>query len=177
MRVVRADSLSLNVVFSCIPSWLLWCDVVPRVMTPVVLWLRTADEESLQKTFSLIISPELFSIRTGICIKELIGSAVLFPIPPLSKLPPVYSLLCVFLLVHLQCVVFLEQVQLVTNWHQGEIFTIQQSSNKKHTLQMQQLKQSKLTRGLESPKWTGCQTTVSTYNFLGSKVELLVFCW
>lgn len=124
-----------------------------------------------------LLSPKLFSICTGICIKELIGSAVLFPIPPLSKLPSFYSLLCVFLLVHLHCVVFLEQVQLVTNWHQGEIFTIQQRSNKKHTLQMQQLKQSKLTHGLESPKWTGCQTTVSTYNYLGIEVELLVFCW
>lgn len=88
------------------------------------------------------------------------------------------SVLCVlpsvFLLVHLLRVVFSEQVQLVTNQHLGEIFTIQQSSNKKHTFQMQQLNQSKLTRGLKSPKWTGCQTTVSTYNFLGSKVEFII---
>lgn len=38
---------------------------------------------------------------------------------------------------------------------------------------MQQLKESKLTHGLKSPKWTGCQTTVSTSDFIGSKVEFI----
>lgn len=74
-------------------------------------------------------------------------------------------------------VVFAEWVQHVINQHLGEILTMQQSNKKKHTFQMQQLKGSKLTHGLKSPKWSGCQTTVSTSNFLGSKVEFCLFRW
>lgn len=154
------------------------CSVTMCLLTscplPKDYWWRVTGEDFL----SYHITKTFFSAHAGVCFKEHVGSAVLSPIPPLWKLPSAHSVLCalpsVFLLVHLLRVVFSGQVQLVTNQHLGEIFTIEQSSNKKHTFQVQQPNQSKLTHGLKSPKWTGCQTTVSTNNFHGSKVEFII---
>lgn len=155
---------------------------LPRVMAwlftscslPKVCWWRAIGEDFP----SYPITKTLFSVCAGVCFKARVGrSAVLFPIRPLLKLPSVTGYcVCfqvVFLLVHLLCAVFSKWVQHVINQHLGEIFTIQQSNKKKHTFQMQQLKESKLTHGLKSPKWTGCQTTVSTSDFIGSKVEFI----
>lgn len=141
---------------------------------PKVCWWRATGEDFP----SYPITKTFFSLHAGLCFKAHIGrNAVLFPIWRLSKLPSVYSVLCllpsVFLLVHLLRVVFSEWVQHVINQHLGEIFTIQQSNKKKHTFEVQQLRESKLTRSLKRPKWTGSQTTVSTLNFLGSEVEFI----
>ena len=149
-------------------TWLFTSCPLPKVCR----WRAVGDDfppYPITKTF--------FSVHAGVCFKAHVGrSAVLFPIRPLSKLPSVYNVLrllpSVFLLVHLLRAVFSEWVHVI-NPHLGKIFTIQQSNKKKHTFQMQQLKESKLTHGLKSPKWTGCQTTVSTSNFLGSKVEFI----